>query len=1131
MARLVLVAALFGAWLTSMDRLAHAQADRRGRAEPELVVETGARTGACDVLTFTPDGRHLLAAGDDKVVRSWRWDDGRLSPEQTLRWSIWREQRGSIYALALSSDPECRFAAVGGVGVRNGSVAVLDRRSGEVVHALTGEPRSAALDQLNNQAVWSLAFAPSGKLVAIGQNDGGIRLWDLGSGKTNDVLLLGRHRQSPTDVNRVRLLTFLNESQLLSVAQDGEVLRWTVDRPNAATTVHRFAAAKSIFRAVLSADRRRLAVAGEGSSAAAVVELLDLTTGQARTLAMPSGRNYPQALAFDASGERLAVALRTIPADATFFKEVAAGSLIFDLRRPDQPPLEGPRSTYRVEALAFHPSGGHLAQAGGDDHEIQVWDLRGRRTVDVVRGPGSGLWGVGLQDGRYLGFQDHRAADPSHPNRWGTGPWRVFDLQEHKWADGARDFRPVEPLLTAAGWSVRPDRDNAFVWRVVGPDGQAAPLPLDPNLEHMPRCYTFLPPAKGKPARLAVGHYWGISLYELTDRGPRRTRIYFGHQGEVMAVAPSADGQFLVSASRDQTINGWTLADWKLHPDLGVGFVVRSGKLFVDAVDFGSPGWEAGLSAGDEVLLFAYGGSEVKGGPDEWRRILARPEPNKQCYFRVRRAGEPQPLEFQTTLRQRPLWRFFPTRDREWVLWRWQDFVYDTSANGDFFIGWQVSGDADRTPAFHRAEQFRQRFHRPELLRDLFRRPAFSPDPPRFAAIEPPAVRVEPVTPQVRDQNATLKVTVKQHGPDASQGITRVKVWVNEHLLEEVPPARPGLTEGVTVTVPRSRLAPGSNRIIVQAYNRAGGRGEQQAAITVSGPPPAPPTLHILCVGVGNYRTVKPVPLGVLTSPFDARALADALRDPDRRAFGEVKVKVLTDRQVTRTAILDWLNDRAKDAQPGDRLVLALSGHGVSAEELNRFAGRANFRVEEPLDRGGFVYVCGDTDLRRPRTTALTGEDLYQALGQVPCRKLVLVDACHAAAVGAGWVRGLTPDAVGPTILAACEDREQSIEYPFDPGGGLFSFVVREALGPELPQADANRDGRLDPTELCDHVKKRVPALLDTLKRQLSTGKVPRNLSDEDVALYQAHSQHPVSFPPRGEDRLPIIALPRGKGP
>src|SRR6516165_5654015 len=101
------------AWLASAGS-ALAQADRFGRFEPGLIVETGARMGACDVVTFTPDGQFLLAVGDDKVVRIWKHTGQGLDPQpvQILRWSIFREQRGNIYALALSPDAETCHVAV-----------------------------------------------------------------------------------------------------------------------------------------------------------------------------------------------------------------------------------------------------------------------------------------------------------------------------------------------------------------------------------------------------------------------------------------------------------------------------------------------------------------------------------------------------------------------------------------------------------------------------------------------------------------------------------------------------------------------------------------------------------------------------------------------------------------------------------------------------------------------------------------------------------------------------------------------------------------------------------------------------------------------------------------------------------
>src|SRR5262249_22674648 len=187
------------------------------------------------------------------------------------------------------------------------------------------------------------------------------------------------------------------------------------------------------------------------------------------------------------------------------------------------------------------------------------------------------------------------------------GPWRVFDLQKRTWAPRELPFAPVRPEESADGWTVRLTPDPQ-IWEVINAAGKAFRLPLDPVADGLPRCYTFLP---GKPPRLAVGHFWGLTLFELAPDGPVRRRVLVGHQGEVMAVAASADGKLLLTASRDQTLAAWSLADWPSQPELGVRFIPRQGKLFVDEVDPGSPGWEAGLTRGDEVTPLAFFGQKV----------------------------------------------------------------------------------------------------------------------------------------------------------------------------------------------------------------------------------------------------------------------------------------------------------------------------------------------------------------------------------------------------------------------------------------------------------------------------------------------------------------------------------------
>ena len=86
--------------------------------------------------------------------------------------------------------------------------------------------------------------------------------------------------------------------------------------------------------------------------------------------------------------------------------------------------------------------------------------------------------------------------------------------------------------------------------------------------------------------------------------------------------------------------------------------------------------------------------------------VLRDPVPGLDHHFRVKR--DSRLVDMQTTVRQRPLWRFFPMRDGEWVLWMWRNPFYDTSTRGDFAIGWHVNAaDLTSTPAFYRAERFR----------------------------------------------------------------------------------------------------------------------------------------------------------------------------------------------------------------------------------------------------------------------------------------------------------------------------------------------------------------------------------------------------------------------------------------
>jgi WD40 repeat protein/uncharacterized caspase-like protein len=1122
-----LLAFVFCGW--PWQQSACAQADRRLRTDPALVLETGAPMGNCDALTFTPDGRFLLEAGDDKVVHIYPFDPKKgldTRKFQTVRWSIWREERGAIYALALSPDKEASQVAIAGFGVRNGSVVVLDRATGKVLHALT-EPKSGS------ESIWALAFSPSGGRVAFGTDKGGIWVWNLKCRRLNDVHLLGKHSDRGAGrLNYVRLVAFTAENQVLSVAEDGRALRWDIGQEGAGPEEVCTFKTPNLYCVALSPDHKWLAAGGMMWE----VELRSLDGDEPKVIPLDEG-DFPQSLAFDRAGQRLAVGVRTVPQKDTFFKETDDQVLLYDLTQDPPRPSLGPKPTFHAHRLAFHPRGDYLAVAGGNDHELTLWDLSRQRKVSEVRSPGSCLWSVALSENqRYLGFRDQRDTNPDSPNRRGKGPWRVFDLKQLGWSSKPEKFEPLAPREKAGGWTVKtvdPKSKSIYKWYVVEPGGTRYLLPLEPR-DGLPRCFTFLEAEKGKPVRLVVGHYWGLSLFELGEQGPRLKRVFTGHAGEVMAVAASPDGKWLVSASTDQTIAAWSLADWPSQPELGAALRIDNGKLIVDRVDIGSPAWEAGLVEGDEVRQFIYAArfrydsDRDRVTPEKCLEQLHRIVPDKECFFRVKRKGEDELVPIKTTVKQRPLWRFFPTRDREWVLWMWRNQYYAASRNGDQYVGWQVSsgtGDIDEKPVFYPLAKFSKRFYRPDAINLLVGthdveatlRGLDDTDPVSFETIEPPILQAK-VDPPVVTKDCQVRWTADRRSRHPDQQVVQVEVWINDYRffrwrLEDGQPMPKALQ------IPPSRLRPGPNEITLLGYNRAGARTEDRLRVTHE-QERRKPDLYVFAVGISNYTKAAPradeQPLPDLpATKIDALAMQTSWQRQRGKLYANVTVTVCTDQEATRDKILGELQALAKQVRPDDRLVLFLAGHGG---RVGKSAGQKDRRErpDNPLARRGgrldkvtgqsmYVFCCPDFDQQRLANTAISGEDLYEALAAIPCSKVLLLDACHSGQALPDPIRDLTPGTKGLTIIAACEPNEESLESK-KLGHGLFTYALLEALDDRngaFTKADRNDDGQLDAAELFAYLEMRLPKLLQE--------------------HHEENKQHPVCFP-RELSPLPLAS-------
>jgi WD40 repeat protein len=1025
--------------------------DRRGRREPGMILETGGRTGACDVLRFTKDGTTLLAVGDDRVARSWRLtDNNELQPLEPLRWSVWRNMRGVMYALALTPD-ETKIA-VAGCGVRDGSVAVIDRASGAVLGGLRFDGSETV-----RTTVWALAFSPSGKQVAVGALNGDIWLWPWEVQPTK-LTKLGSHGSN------ARHLRFTDEDTLISIAADGPAIEWHRGEKRREIPLFRVNHREQV---VASADGQWLACVSRNREVPLEVVSAD---GQSHFAPRLQVAEEAQGIALSRDGSSVAAACRTVPKDGPFVREVSARVVIYDRRgsalhqRTEFPiPLI-------AERVAWHPDGRRVAVAGGEDHEITLWDVASTPPKQLTKAVGVGkcLWSVAFaKDGSSFGWKDRYQPAPNHPNQRGAGPWRVFDFQKRTILPDTQ-FQPLLPIETQAGWSVRPKPDKAYEWDVVGPDGQIRPLPWDWMIDDRPRCYTFLPEWEGQPPRLAVGHYWGLSVFELQITGIKRLWLGQGHQGYVSSIAPSADGKLLLTASRDQTIACWAADPGPNY--FGAEFRAGLGRVFVNSVRAGSPAWEAGLARGDEILVCAYDGGRYLFDPDrrekranatndaeECLRVIAAAQPSKELYFRIRRDGREEQLA--SSFRHRPLWCFLPTRTNDWVLWRYFDYIYDASPGGDAYIGWQIGGDVHETPDFYRAQGFAKasQFNRPDKITQLLTEGRYDPERVRLPDLEPPQLTMK--LHAVESDKVKVDLRAEPRGDRDVFQVESAVLWINDYRWHTW--RQPGkILE--RLEIPLAEFRPGTNRLSWHVTSRAGTSDRKQLLIERP-PDDTPPRRFALVAGVADYRSTVPRPGERHTPWANLDSLrTDLVRMESLLTRNGYDVTALEDSRATPEAIKTALSSFAEKLRPNDVFVLYLAGHGW---------------VEQHGEKAGtFVFVGPKFDFAKPSETGLPTDELNDHLARIRGRKVVLLMTCHSGDVVRGSlrdpVRELTPGGVGPVVIAACAARESALVHPS--AGSLFAVALR---------AEAQTKPRMTAAELAEAIQTRVPRILAEWKQ------------------------------------------------
>lgn len=132
--------------------------------QPILQIDPGGHKALIKDLVFTPNGKYLVSAGNDKLIRVWDIKTGKTV--RTLRGQIGEGDEGMIYAMAMS--PDGKWLAVGGFPSRRG-IRLYNFPTGKLVALLKG----------HTNVVNSLAFSPNSRYLVSGGGDYNAILWNV----------------------------------------------------------------------------------------------------------------------------------------------------------------------------------------------------------------------------------------------------------------------------------------------------------------------------------------------------------------------------------------------------------------------------------------------------------------------------------------------------------------------------------------------------------------------------------------------------------------------------------------------------------------------------------------------------------------------------------------------------------------------------------------------------------------------------------------------------------------------------------------------------------------------------------------------------------------------------------------
>jgi hypothetical protein len=388
-------------------------------------------------------------------------------------------------------------------------------------------------------------------------------------------------------------------------------------------------------------------------------------------------------------------------------------------------------------------------------------------------------------------------------------------------------------------------------------------------------------------------------------------------------------------------------------------------------------------------------------------------------------------------------------------------------------------------PDFFLAAQFRRALERPRVMERLLDAGSLE-DAFRMARLEPPEQSQQSVVHQywLKPQVEIIEPTDGQR-LDSDRPVIRAAISVRNGQKLVTPKA---FANGVVAPDPRQierRDVPGGQtsvyqweaplpadaRVMIQVVAATEDEVVDDDTVSVvrdPAPRPAAAELYVFAVGINEYQDPQIQRLDFAAS--NASRTAETLKrrcPPLYRCQTTELLNDLATRPLWNIVTEKYADELRSRVSPDDLLVVFLSGHGVRDPNTQEyFYVAANARFDDvKAERYGDCISFAD----------------FGIFADIPCRKLVILDTCHAGAIQQpsrqrdlkAALRALQDDVV--LTLTASEGSQEAFEEK-EKRLGRFTARLIEALegSADLPALGGNDDGIVTLQETIDYVKRTV---------------------------------------------------------